>query len=81
MPISCIDKSKLRRTLFDNASNLLTNFLAGGNFKDMPVVNSDVTDLLDWLHFLFLWLDFVIYFDVSEKSKELQNRVTFIRRT
>jgi hypothetical protein len=55
--------------LFDNASNLLTNFLAGGNFKDMPVVKGDVTDLLDWLHFLFLWLDFVIILMFQKNPK------------
>jgi hypothetical protein len=33
--------------LFDNASNLLTNLLAGGNLKNMPVAEGAVTDLFD----------------------------------
>ena len=42
-----VDKTKPKRNLFDNASNLLTNLLAGGNLKNMPVAERAVTDLFD----------------------------------
>jgi len=42
-----VDKTKPKRNLFDNASNLLTNLLAGGNLKNMPVAEGAVTDLFD----------------------------------
>ncbi|KAM3228108.1 hypothetical protein ACQJBY_059679 [Aegilops geniculata] len=52
LPIRCqspgVDKTtKPKRNLFDNASNLLTNLLAGGNLKNMPVAEGAVTDLFD----------------------------------
>ncbi|XP_051194693.1 cytochrome P450 97B2, chloroplastic isoform X1 [Lolium perenne] len=51
LPIRCqspgVDKTKTKRNLFDNASNLLTNLLAGGNLKNMPVAEGAVTDLFD----------------------------------
>jgi hypothetical protein len=34
-----------QRNLLDNASNLLTNFLSGGNLGAMPVAEGAVTDL------------------------------------
>uniref|UniRef100_N1QSK0 Cytochrome P450 97B2 n=1 Tax=Aegilops tauschii TaxID=37682 RepID=N1QSK0_AEGTA len=43
-----VDKTtKPKRNLFDNASNLLTNLLAGSNLKNMPVAEGAVTDLFD----------------------------------
>uniref|UniRef100_A0ACD5YQK8 Uncharacterized protein n=1 Tax=Avena sativa TaxID=4498 RepID=A0ACD5YQK8_AVESA len=51
LPVRCqspgVDKTKPKRNLFDNASNLLTNLLAGGNLKNMPVAEGAVTDLFD----------------------------------
>ncbi|CAM0946589.1 unnamed protein product [Alopecurus aequalis] len=51
LPVRCqspgVDKTKPNRNLFDNASNLLTNLLAGGNLKNMPVAEGAVTDLFD----------------------------------
>ncbi|CAI0374456.1 unnamed protein product [Linum tenue] len=35
------------RNLVDNASNLLTNFLSGGNLGSMPIAEGAVTDLFD----------------------------------
>ncbi|CAN0890740.1 Cytochrome P450 97B2, chloroplastic [Linum grandiflorum] len=35
------------RNLMDNASNLLTNFLSGGNLGSMPIAEGAVTDLFD----------------------------------
>ena len=52
LPVRCqlpgVDKTtKPKRNLFDNASNLLTNLLAGSNLKNMPVAEGAVTDLFD----------------------------------
>uniref|UniRef100_A0ACD5Z668 Uncharacterized protein n=1 Tax=Avena sativa TaxID=4498 RepID=A0ACD5Z668_AVESA len=51
LPVRCqspgVDKTKTKRNLFDIASNLLTNLLAGGNLKNMPVAEGAVTDLFD----------------------------------
>jgi hypothetical protein len=44
-----VDKTMLKRNLFDNAINLLTNMLAGSNLKNMPVAEGVVTDLFDRL--------------------------------
>ncbi|PNT65990.1 hypothetical protein BRADI_3g05400v3 [Brachypodium distachyon] len=42
-----VDKTKPKRSLFDNASNVLTNLLAGGSLRNMPVAEGAVTDLFD----------------------------------
>uniref|UniRef100_A0A0D9VCR7 Cytochrome P450 n=1 Tax=Leersia perrieri TaxID=77586 RepID=A0A0D9VCR7_9ORYZ len=39
------DKPKPKRSLLDNASNLLTNLLSGGSLGEMPVAEGAVTDL------------------------------------
>ncbi|XP_059625145.1 cytochrome P450 97B3, chloroplastic isoform X4 [Cornus florida] len=39
------DEPKTRRNLFDNASNLLTNLLSGGNLGSMPTAEGAVSDL------------------------------------
>ncbi|KAF0909120.1 hypothetical protein E2562_031625 [Oryza meyeriana var. granulata] len=39
------DKPKPKRSLLDNASNLLTNLLSGGSLGAMPVAEGAVTDL------------------------------------
>ena len=36
-----VDKTKPKRNLFDNANNLLTNFLSSGNLKNMPVAEGN----------------------------------------
>jgi hypothetical protein len=54
--------------LFDNASNLLTNLLAGGNLKNMPVAEGAVTDLFDrpLFYSLYDWfLEVLILLSVS----------------
>ncbi|PRQ52261.1 putative cytochrome P450 [Rosa chinensis] len=38
---------KTKRNLLDNASNLLTNLLSGGNLGSMPIAEGAVTDLFD----------------------------------
>ncbi|CAM8890928.1 unnamed protein product [Rhodiola kirilowii] len=38
-------ETKTKRNLLDNASNLLTNFLSGGNLGSMPVAEGAVSDL------------------------------------
>lgn len=40
-------EQKTKRNLFDNASNLLTNLLSGGNLGSMPVAEGAVSDLFD----------------------------------
>ncbi|KAJ3679282.1 hypothetical protein LUZ60_017293 [Juncus effusus] len=43
-----VEKEKeKKRNLVDNASNLLTNFLSGGNLGNMPIAEGAVTDLFD----------------------------------
>ncbi|RWR88522.1 Cytochrome P450 [Cinnamomum micranthum f. kanehirae] len=39
------EEPKTRRNLFDNASNLLTNLLSGGNLGSMPIAEGAVSDL------------------------------------
>ncbi|KAE8730494.1 Cytochrome P450 97B2 [Hibiscus syriacus] len=39
------NEPKAKRNLLDNASNLLTNFLSGGNLGSMPVAEGAVSDL------------------------------------
>lgn len=38
-------KPENERTLLDNASNLLTNLLSGGNMGTMPIAEGAVSDL------------------------------------
>ena len=40
-------KPENERTLLDNASNLLTNLLSGGNMGTMPIAEGAVSDLFD----------------------------------
>ncbi|XP_031254096.1 cytochrome P450 97B2, chloroplastic [Pistacia vera] len=41
------NQQKTKRNLFDNASNLLTNLLSGGNLGSMPLAEGAVSDLFD----------------------------------
>ncbi|KAL8132000.1 hypothetical protein AgCh_007765 [Apium graveolens] len=40
-------EDKTKRTLMDNASNLLTNLLSGGSLGSMPIAEGAVSDLFD----------------------------------
>ncbi|KAK1404794.1 Cytochrome P450, chloroplastic [Heracleum sosnowskyi] len=40
-------EDKTKRTLLDNASNLLTNLLSGGSLGSMPIAEGAVSDLFD----------------------------------
>lgn len=60
-------KAAKKMSLFDNASNLLTNFLSGGKIGSMPTAEGAVSDLFgkplffslyDW----FIEVDFVFLF-------------------
>lgn len=42
---SQVDEPKTKRNLLDNASNLLTNLLSGGNLGSMPIAEGAVSDL------------------------------------
>ncbi|KAI3956387.1 hypothetical protein MKW92_034190 [Papaver armeniacum] len=41
------EEPKIKRNILDNASNLLTNLLSGGNLGSMPIAEGAVTDLFD----------------------------------
>ncbi|KAI3979206.1 hypothetical protein MKX01_017031 [Papaver californicum] len=41
------EEPKIKRNIFDKASNLLTNLLSGGNLGSMPIAEGAVTDLFD----------------------------------
>ena len=62
-----VGEPKTKRNLLDNASNLLTNLLSGGNLGSMPIAEGAVSDLFgrplffalyDW--FLEVFASFVI---------------------
>lgn len=67
-----VDGPKTKRNLLDNASNLLTNLLSGGNLGTMPIAEGAVSDLFgrplffalyDW--FLEVFTSFVNFSSAS----------------
>ncbi|KAI3851683.1 hypothetical protein MKX03_022328 [Papaver bracteatum] len=49
------EEPKIERNILDNASNLLTNLLSGGNLGSMPIAEGAVTDLFDRPFFFSLY--------------------------
>ncbi|XP_058072126.1 cytochrome P450 97B2, chloroplastic [Magnolia sinica] len=49
------EEPKTKRNLLDNASNLLTNLLSGGNIGSMPIAEGAVSDLFDQPLFFSLY--------------------------
>lgn len=61
-------EDKTKRTLLDNASNLLTNLLNGGSLGSMPIAEGAVSDLFDRPLFFSLYDWFIEVMLVVRKS-------------
>lgn len=64
-------KEPKTRNLLDNASNLLTNLLSGGNLGSMPIAEGAVTDLFDRPLFFSLYDWFIQVFIYNNRSQIL----------